>query len=1267
MTEVGVAFLSGILGVVFHKMASPRVVDFICRRKSTDALLKKLEIALLPMNMVLEDAEDKQFTNPNVKKWIDELKDVAYDAEDILDEIATEALRCELDAEFQSAAGKVGNRISSTFINPFVHHIEPKIKKVLVKLEDLAKQKVDMGLQVGVGGKQNPERLSTSYVLESDTFGRDDDKKKVIDLLLPSHGGGNEMCLIAIFGMGGIGKTTLAQLVYNDDRVKQYFDLKIWFCTSEEFDVPKVKKSIIEQANLSACYTKDPEQLQDTLKKNLIGRKFLLVLDDVWSEKPIHREFLGQLLQYGFQGSKILVTTRNESVALAMHAIATHHLMELSNADCWSIFEKHAFRDGSANADPKIKEIGTQIVKKCKGLPLAIKAIGDLLWSELDVEKWTKILKSDLWDLSLEETTILPALRLSYKYLPSYLKRCFAYCSIFPKDHIFKKDELVLLWMAEGFLHESKTEKMEEVGNRYFDTLVSRSLFQQSSENNLGFVMHDLVNDLAKYVSGQFGFTLEGDSSKEIMKMTRYLSYFGGSLDNFDKIEEDLYKAKHLRTFLKLGSSWGTEIKMPRAWCLRVLSLDGMKIIKLSDSISKMKHLRYLDFSSTKIKCLPNSVCNLCNLQTLKLSNCRCLDRLPRDMRKLKNLRHLEIDNTQALKKMPTQMGKLKYLQTLTKFIISKHNGSCIGELGKLINLRGKLSIWELQNVRSAEDALDAGLKDKDYLEELVLQWNPTNKFGICESQRGVLENLQPHENLKSLTINYYCGKGFPDWIAKLHSLSNISHMELRNCNYCGSLPPLGQLHFLNELYIDGFDGVVTVDTEFYGNSSLMKPFGRLKILALENMSNWESWFHLSTKNEIETFYPLEKLYIKNCPKLRGRLPVHLPSLAELDVIDCQHLEGSLLIDSFPVLTRIRINGNDNLESLVSLEQHEHDAIKGFNSCLQRLQIGKCFSLASLPRDGLLSKLKSLRINDCMKLEFPMHSPYSSLRLLCLMDCCDSLMSFPLGLFPNLDNILIKGCRNLQSLEQHEGYSVISYIKIRECPSFVSFPKGGLRAPKLETFSLENCESLRSMPDKMDQFLPSLSIMEIKDCPKIELFPEGGLPSALVKIDIRSCKRLIANWMVWGLQILPTLFWLQISGRESEDVESFPGKLLLPTTLTSLQINSFKNLKSLEKEGFQNLPSLVQLLINDCPKLKYMPEEGFLTSLRFLRIRKCPMLEKELERKKGKEWLKVAHVPNIWSDNRRIQGDERAVPEMSRIDFNKVLRRNLIEEKMDCG
>ncbi|KAF5469816.1 hypothetical protein F2P56_010375 [Juglans regia] len=761
MVEVGMAFLSALLGVVFDKMASPRVVHFISKQKSTKKLLKKMEISLRSMNMVLEDAEEKEVTNPNVKMWIDELKEVAYDVEDILDEIATEALRCQLRAEFKLVAGNVRNFISSSCLNPFIHRLEPRIQEVLDRLEHLAKQKDFMGLQVGLGGKQYPERLTTSYVRESDTFGRDEDKKKVIDLLLSFDASGNEMCVIAIVGMGGIGKTTLAQLAYSDSRVKQNFNLKIWFFVSEEFVLPMVEKSIIEAATSLPCPEfKNPEEVRVILKKNLTGKKFLLVLDDVWTEKLDHREFLGQLLEYGARGSKILVTTRNKSVASAMHAIATHHLKLLPKDDCWSLFEKHAFRDGSSiNADPKIKEIGTQIVEKCKGLPLAIKAIGNLLWSESNVERWTNILKSNLWNLPMEGTYILPALRLSYNFLPSNLKRCFAYCSIFPKDHIFNKDELVLLWMAEGFLQQSEIETMEEVGNHYFDALVSRSLFQQSSrETNSGFVMHDLVNDLAKSVVRQFGT----DSLKKIVKMTRYVSDFDESWGTFQNIEADLLKAKQLRTFLTLKDYvlyW--EIKMPRTiLCLRVLSLGsmGFRIIKLPDSIGNMKYLRYLDVSFAIFNRLPDSICNLCNLQTLKLSWCSELDRLPRDMWKLINLRHLEIDPTPKLKEeMPIKMGRLNCLQTLSKFIVSKHDsasGSNIGELGKLKNLRGNLVIQKLENVRSADDALNASLKDKGNLEKLVLEWNISPKvLGISESQRGVLENLQPHENLKSLSI----------------------------------------------------------------------------------------------------------------------------------------------------------------------------------------------------------------------------------------------------------------------------------------------------------------------------------------------------------------------------------------------------------------------------------------------------------------------------------------------------------------------------------
>ncbi|KAF5469804.1 hypothetical protein F2P56_010364 [Juglans regia] len=1207
MAEVGVAFLSAILGVVFDKMVSPEVVDFMQGRKLTEGLLRKLKTAVLSVNVVLEDAEEKQLTKPFVRDWIDELKDTLYEAEDILDEIATKALRRKLDAEFQTTAGKVRNSVS-VFLNPFIHRLEPKIQEVLDRLEHLAKQKDFMGLQVGVlGGKQYPERLSDSFVRESDTFGRDEEKKKVIDLLLSSDASGNEMCVIAIVGMGGIGKTTLAQLVYNDSSVEQHFNLKIWFCVSEEFVVLNVMKSIIDQsATSSAGDTKGPENLRERLQKNLNGKKFLLVLDDVWSEKPIHHEFLGQLLQYGAQGSKILVTTRNESVALAMHAIPPHYLNHLPNNDCWSLFEKHAFRDGSSNADPKIKEIGTQIVKKCKGLPLAIKAIGDLLWSESNVERWTNILKSNLWDLPMEGTNILPALMLSYKYLPSYLKRCFAYCSIFPKDHIFEKDQLVLLWMAEGFLQQSKIETMEDVGKRYFDALVSRSIFQQTSRvTNSGFVMHDLVNDLANFVTGQFGVThLVGDSSNEIGKRTRYL-LFSGILNNF-RIEEDLFKAKQLRTFLALGLV--RKIKMPRTiLCLRVLSLIGQEITKLPDSICKMKYLRYLDVSGATFNRLPNSICNLCNLQTLKLAGCWNLDRLPRDMWKLINLRHLQIDQTSKIKEMPIKMGKLNYLQTLSKFVVSKHDsGSSIVELGKL-NLRGKLLIENLQNIRSTKYALEI-LKGKAYLEELELKWNAP--IGISESQSGVLQNLQPHQNLKSLSFRNYCGRSFPNWIGGLTSLSKLA---LIDCNYCSALPPLGQLSLLNQLLIGGLDGVVTMGPEFSGNisNSSMRPFGRLKILILANISNWENWVHLGEENEVETFSQLKGLYIQKCPKLRGRLPVYLPSLDKLVISDCEHLE-SLSIDSFPVLTSMKIIRCDNLEFVALAKQDEHD--------------------------GLLSKLKILLIDDCKKCELPMHQQFSSLEVLFLKDCCDSLTSFPLDLFPNLKSFQIEGCRNLQSLEQHGGDLVISKIGIWRCPNFVSFPKGGLRAPNLALFSLKNCEILRLMPDKMHLLLPSLRYLKLVNCPEVESFPEEGLPSNMKKIKILTFKKLIANpWM----ETLSRIEWLKIGDYELEDhVESFPGELLLPTTLTYLCIKSIGNLKSLDKEGFQHLTSLVQLDIIDCRKLRYMPEEGFPACLRFLEIRNCDrVLKEELKDKKGEEWLKVARVSNITIDGGYIQQD----------------------------
>ncbi|XP_059440897.1 putative disease resistance RPP13-like protein 1 [Corylus avellana] len=1240
MDEVASLLLSPFFQVFFERMASGEFLDIFRGRKVIEGLLHKLKISLLSMSALCEDAEEIQLTNPAVKEWLNELKDVVYDAEDIFDEIATELLQRKLDAEFQTTASKVRNSIC-TSLSPFVKEVEPKIKEVLDKLEYLARQKDALGLKEGVGRESSKRLPTTSLVEESDIFGRNDDTEKIINLLLLDDACGNEnLYVISIVGMGGIGKTTLAQLVYKDKRVKEHFNLQAWVCVSDEFDVFKVTKTILEEVGSSTNDDiKNLNRLQLTLQEELMGKKFLLVLDDVWNENYANWKVLSGPFKSGAQGSTVIVTTRNDNVASVMRTVSTHYLDMLSEEDCWSLV-KHSFLDGKFDARSELEVIGRQIVKKCEGLPLAVKAIGSILRTKLDVDEWEKILKSELWDSPIDYTNILPSLRLSYKYLPSHLKPCFAYCSIFPKGYAFEKDHLILLWMAEGLLPEPRNRTMKEVGEDYFCILVSRSLFQQSCGNKLGFVMHDLVNNLANFVSGQFNFRQEGNK-------TRHLSYFRTRFDNFKKFEA-LYKVKRLRTFLPLEFSIRDNNLtkkvphdlLPKQRYLRVLSLSHYEnVTNLPDSIDKIKQLRYLDLSFTAIRSLPNSLCKLINLQTLKLSCCDKLVGLPRDMRKLINLRHLDITGTRLIMEMPIQMGRLKYLQTLTTFIVSKTSGSCIGELGNLTNLRGKLAILNLQNVVSSTDALDACLKEKKHIKDLVLKWKADTDTDVLESQRTILDCLQPHSNLESLTIKYYSSKSFSDWVGH-HSFSNIASLYLYDCKYCCSLPPLGQLPSLKDLSFIQFDEVVKVDREFYGDGSFsIKPFGALKVLRFKQMSKWEEWL-----SESGDFPLLQELYICDCPKLTRELPIHLPSLIKLEIKECPLLVSSLprapsicqlnltgcnkdLLKDLPTKIQIlKVGGFDALDSLAI-------AMKESSYSLQELEISNC---SSLSMGDLPSTLKSLSITNCQTLELPMHQIFSSLKKLRLQNINDSFRSFPLDLFPNLSDIFIFGCEHLETLSDQLGLDLmISHVRIINCHSFVSFPKGGFRASKLTLLWVWSCGRLRSLPDKMHVLHPSLEELQIVDCEELESFPDGGLPCNLKSVSITDCDNLVAGRMGWGLQKLPFLKNLSICG-ERGDVESFPEVGLLPTNLTALQIKNFPNLKSLDK-GLQQLISLEELLMDNCPMLKYMPEEGLPASVSVLRIDDCPLVKRQCQRKKGKEWRKIARVHLKMMDDELIE------------------------------
>ncbi|KAL7234875.1 hypothetical protein ACSBR1_018359 [Camellia fascicularis] len=481
MEVVGI-FVSPLLKAVINKLLSSDLID-LARQGGVDTSIKKLKKSFEDINDVLADAEDKQISDKAVNKWLKELQRLAYDADDVLDEFATEVLRKKLimadaDVGEASTSSKVRRFLLPTCCTGFTptaisfnFAIGSKLKKINGQLQDVTTRIKELGLvKRAIGGMKSTnvwQRPETTYLVkEPCVYGREEKKKQIIELLLRDAATQNKVDVIPIVGMGGIGKTTLAQLICDDNGVKNHFDLKAWVCVSDEFDVKRITKSILESFTLDSCNLTELNALQRKLEDTLAGKKFLLVLDDVWNHRGEEWSSLQSPFRAGAHGSKIIVTTRIATVAQQVGGSIEHHdLKELSLDDCWSIFAQHAFKNINISEHPELESIGRQIVAKCGGLPLAARALGGLLQCNQNEHEWKMVLTSNIWDKSYEESHILPSLKLSYHHLPSHLKRCFGYCAIVPKDYEFGDDELVLLWMAEDLIeHPKGGEQIEDVG-----------------------------------------------------------------------------------------------------------------------------------------------------------------------------------------------------------------------------------------------------------------------------------------------------------------------------------------------------------------------------------------------------------------------------------------------------------------------------------------------------------------------------------------------------------------------------------------------------------------------------------------------------------------------------------------------------------------------------------------------------------------------------------------------------------------------------------
>ncbi|VVA19821.1 PREDICTED: putative disease resistance [Prunus dulcis] len=550
------------------------------------------------------------------------------------------------------------------------------------------------------------------------------------------------------------------------------------------------------------------------------------------------------------------------------------NLEVLSEENCWALFYHIALADREKNESKGLEFIGKEIVKKCKGLPLAAKALGGLMRCKKTRKEWEDVLNSKIWEVDEVEEQVFQPLLLSYYDLAPAIKRCLLYCVIFPKDYNIVKDELIELWMSQNYLNSIGNKEKEAVGEMYFDNLVMRSFFQEFEKDNLGNItgckMHDVVHDFLQFLTKNECLVLEaeGGNNKRIMEFDGYKKVRHLTLmfaPNGPLIPSSLCNCKNLWTLATFDSkitSFGREL-ISQVKCLRMLNLSHNSLKEVPNEVGELTHLRYLDLSyNHDLMKLPNTMCNLINLQTLRLIYCGALEILPEGMRKLINLQHLHVWGCRSLK-LPKGIARLTSLRMLDVVYIHGDDGvdnnkEALFELSDLRNidqLRGSFCIWfgtDLKDVRQAEKA---HLVNKNCLVSLKLSF-----FS------GTL--LWHHTSAPLDDVVKQIEKPYP---------SILPLVEF--------VPPLGRLESLEVLVIYKWLSVKKVGVEFLGidgtietqaSSSPLILFPNLKTLEFNSLYTWEEWEGMTGWSEegdsqktIKIMPCLSSLLIYDCGVLR--------------------------------------------------------------------------------------------------------------------------------------------------------------------------------------------------------------------------------------------------------------------------------------------------------------------------------------------------------------------------------------------------------------
>ncbi|RLM58861.1 hypothetical protein C2845_PM18G13260 [Panicum miliaceum] len=758
--------------------------------------LESMHIALHKVGNVPLDQLDEQ-----VRIWARDIRELSYDMEDIID---TFLVRVEGRHPHQPRSSKgLVKRMVKLFKKGSTHRqILEELKDIKDRIKEVANRRERYNVAiVSPATTMIDARLRALYAKTTDLVGID---MATNDLIMRFTNGGDGMPtrqqkVVSIVGFGGLGKTTIAKAVY--DKLKGQFECAAFVSVSRNPDLKKVFKDILcelDKGRHMSIHNSawDEKQLIDQLRDFLQGKRYFIVIDDIWD--IISWNIIRCALGESDIGSCILTTTRNNDIADRVGEWS-YRLQPLSHENSKILFYRRIF--GSEDKCPKtIIEVSTKILKKCGGVPLAIVSISSLLANKLDnITEWSNI--CDSIGSGLENDNDMNGMRkilsLSYYDLPSHLKTCFLDLSTFPEDYEIRKDRLIWRWIAEGFVQPGKmANNLFELGESYFFELINRSMIHPVEMDEQGRAqacrMHDMVLDLICSLSREENFV---NISRGVEESTFWRSKIR-RLSLQENIRANMNVAQ-VRSFTIFSSAINS---MPSLSCfhvVRVLDLEGCDLKGCGHLnlryIANLIHLRYLGLRHTFVDELPENIRRLQFLQTLDLSR-TLIEELPSGIVQLRQLMCLSVNyNT----RLPNGLRNMTSLEVLETVRVDEDSTDIVKDLGLLSQLRVVRIDFNLQRWEGLGERVGKALVESFNSPQKIQSLEITDFSGEDEHMK---EGWVPPPRLRRFVM--WTASSVSTWISPA-SLLLLSYLDIEVHKIEGNdIQILGMLPSLRHLWL---------------------------------------------------------------------------------------------------------------------------------------------------------------------------------------------------------------------------------------------------------------------------------------------------------------------------------------------------------------------------------------------------------------------------------------------------------------------------------